>query len=282
VGKADKFIDFLLRAMLRGMKRGGGGPMGKQEGIPRRNLNNQEYFKFRQATEKVSEALNKRLAGHLEVLRPLFHPRLLLGTYIKSAVMEEVPRAEKVFADLQELYASVCERPFGLPRKLQPPLPSLVNQLEATPFQFSKEVAGTGDKPVRITSPTRWILSYRNDCPLNRLRGMISGTDPRQPEEMRQTLLSHLILFLFLKYFPSLTQLLEDLRYQVEKKELSDLGGLPVITLKAPVETFLPPDEFILQITQLSGIAAFQEIIEPTAIENVPDSLKESLRSYLA
>jgi len=256
--------------------------MEKQEGIPRRSLSSQEYFKFRQATEKVSDALNMRLSGHLEILRPLFHPRLLLGTYIKSAVMEEVPRADKVFADLQELYASVCDKPFGLPRKLQPPLPSLVNQLEATPFQFSQGVAGAGDKPVRIISPTRWIISYRNDCPLNRLRGMISGTDPRQPEEMRQTLLSHLIMVLFLKYFPSLSHLLEDLRYQVEKKELGDLGGLPVITLKAPVETFLPPDEFILQITQLSGIAAFQEIIDPKAVENIPDSLKESLRSYLA
>jgi len=256
--------------------------MEKQEGVLRRNLSSQEYFKFRQATERISEALNKRLAGHLEILRPLFHPRLLLGTHIKSAVMEEVPRAEKAFSDLQELYASVCERPFGLPRKLQPPLPSLVNQLEATPFQFVMGISGPGGKQVRITSPTRWILSYRNDCPLNRLRGMISGSDPRQPEEMRQTLLSHLIMVVFLKYFPSLSQLLEDLRYRVERKVLDDLGGLPVVTLKAPVETFLPPDDLILQITQLSGIAAFQEIIDPGAVEEIPDSLKDSLKSHLA
>lgn len=249
--------------------------------IPRRNLDNQEYFKLRQATEKITNALSKKLVGHMEVLRPLFHPRLLLGTYIKSAVMEEVPRSDKAFAELQERYASICEKPFDLPKKLQTPLPPLSTHLEVTPFQYPLVLSGLEDKQVRITSPTCWILSYRSECPLNRLHGMISGTDPRQSEEMRQTLLSHLAMVLYLKYFPALGQLLADLRYQVETRELSDLGRLPVVVLKTPVDTFLPPDDFILQITQLSGIAAFQEIIEPGAVDNIPDLLKESLRSLV-
>ena len=85
-----------------------------------------------------------------------------------------------------------------------------------------------------------------------------------------------------MKYFPAVSQLLEDLRYTVEIRELSDLGNLPVVVLKAPVDTFLPPDDFILQVTQLSGIDAFQEIIDPGALENIPDSLKDALRNLIA
>jgi len=37
-----------------------------------------------------------------------------------------------------------------------------------------------------------------------------------------------------------------------------------------------------LQVTQLSGIAAFQEIIDREAIEQIPDLLKDSLRDLLS
>ena len=84
-------------------------------------------------------------------------------------------------------------------------------------------------------------------------------------------------MVVFLKHYPALTQLIEDLRYEVETRDLADLGGLPVMVLKSPLETFLPPDDFILQVTQLSGIPAFQEIVGLEAVENMPDPLRESL-----
>lgn len=248
------------------------------EDITRKKLDNQEFFKLRQATEKISQALSKRLVGHLDTLRPLFLPRKLLGIYVKSAVKEEVPRSEKAFSELQELYGSVCEKPFGLPRTLQPPLPPINQQLEITPFQYPLFLESE-NKAVQITSPTQWILSFQGECPLERLRAMVSGREQRQLEEMRQALINHLSLVLFLKYFPELKRLLEDLRYEVEIKELTDLGKLQVVVLKAPVATFLPPNDFILQITQLSGISAFQEIVDLEAIDNTRDSLKEQLKA---
>jgi len=91
-----------------------------------------------------------------------------------------------------------------------------------------------------------------------------------------------LALVVFLKYFPAVGQLLSDLRYRVEVETLPDLGGLPVVILTSPLSTFLPANDFILQVTQLSGIAAFQEIIDREAIEQVPDLLKDSLRDLLS
>ncbi len=248
------------------------------EKIARKDLDSQEFLKLRQATEKIANALDKRLKGHLTVLRPLFTPRKLFGTYIKSATMQEVPGSEKAFAELQERYAAVYEKPFGLPKKLHPPLPPISNQLEATHLEYFLYSGDSQGKATRITSPTRWILSYRGECPLNRLKAMVSGAESGQPDDMREAIIHHMAIVMFLKHFPALTRLLEDLRYQVETRELTDLGGLAVVVLKAPLETFLPPNDFILQVTQLSGIPAFQEIVDLGAVENIPDPLKESLR----
>jgi hypothetical protein len=249
------------------------------ETISRKSLTNEDFLKLRQVTEKIGQLLSKRLKGHLEVIKPLFLPRILLGNFIKSAYTEEVPGTEKAFAELQEGFARICEKPFGLPRKLQPPLPPISYQLEVIPYQYPLYLGGSEDRPVSITSPTQWILSYRNECPLDRLKAMGKGKVPRQQDEMRQTLVNHLTLGIFLKHFPGVGQLLEDLRYRVETRELTDLGGLPVVILKAPVETFLPTDDSILQITQISGIAAFQEIVDLGAIEGILDPYKESLRN---
>jgi hypothetical protein len=252
-----------------------------QREIERRNLDNQVFFKLRHATEKISQWLTKRLKSHLEVIKPLFIPRMLLGNYVKSAFMEEVPGTEKAFAELQEWYARICEKPFGLPKKLQPPLPAIPNQLEVTSFQYPLQLVGTEGNPVTITSPTQWVLSYQSDCPFNRLKAIASGKEPGQPDEMRQSIINHTTMVLFLRRFSALNQLLQDLRYQVEIREIDDLGHLPVVILKSQVETFLPPDDFILQITQLSGIPAFHEIIGPEAVDEVSDPLKEALRDLI-
>jgi len=231
------------------------------DAIPRKRLDSAEFVQLRRATDRIAGYLNKRLSAHLEVLKPLFPARTLLGAYVKSATMEDVPISGKAFADLQERFAAVCEKPFGLPRKLPTPLPPIPTQLDAAPFQYQLEIPGEA-RPVAVSSPTRWVLSYRGECPLARLRAMMAGAEPRVPDEMRQALVHHLALVVFLKYFPAVAQLLADLRYRVETVALPDLGGMPVVVLEAPLPTFLPPDEFIVQVTQLSGISAFQEIID--------------------
>jgi hypothetical protein len=246
--------------------------------ITRKDLDNQQFLELRQVTEKIAAALDKRLKGHLAVLKALFIPRKLFGTYIKSAVMEEVAGSDKAFAELQEKYAAICEKPFGLPKKLQMPLPPISNQLEATPLKYHLTVGNGDAKATSITCPTKWILAFRSDCPLSRLNAMLADAESAQPEEMKKALVSHLTMVLFLKHFPALTDLLQDLRYEVIVSKLTDLGGLPVAVLKAPLDTFLPSDEFIRQITQLSGIRAFQEIIDLNAVDRMPDPLKESLR----
>jgi len=252
------------------------------ENIIRKNLDNQQYIQLRKNTEKIAKTLDKRLKGHLNILKPLFIPRKLLGTYIKSLSMEEISGSDKAFAELQERYAAVCEKPFGLPKKLKTPLPPISNKLDAIPFIYSLYIGDSKENTTHITAANRWILSYRSECPYNRLKAMVMGDEKRQPDDMKQSLIEHLTMVILLKHFKPLIQLFRDLRYEVEIQKLEDLGGLPVVILKASIESFLPPDDFILQITQLSGIPAFQEIIDLDAVEKMPDPLREILQKSIS
>jgi hypothetical protein len=252
-----------------------------ESNIERKILDNKEFLQLRQSNDKIAAVLNQRLKDHLTTLRPLFTPRKLLGTYIKSSSTEEVHGSDRAFAKLQEQYGVICEDPFKLPKKLQTPLPAISNFLESNPYQYTLALGGDSAKVVKITAPTRFILSFQSECPLNRLRGMLSGVEGKQPDDMRQALISHLALVIFLEQFPALTNLLKDLRYTVEIKKIADLGGLPAVILTAPLETFLPPDEFIAEITQLSGIPAFQEIISVDAVKNIPDPLRDALQELV-
>ena len=252
-----------------------------ESNITRKSLDNKEFLHLRQSTDKIASALTQRLKDHLTTLRPLFIPRKLLGTYIKSSSLEEVNGSDRAFARLQEQYGLICEEPFKIPKKLQTPLPAISNTLESAPYQYMLALGGDTAKEVKITAPTRFIISFQSECPLSRLRAMLSGAEGRQPDDMRQAILSHLVLVLFLEQFPALTNLLADLRYTVEIEKIADLGGLPAVILTAPLETFLPPDDFIVEITQLSGIPAFQEIIDMDAVKNIPDPLQDALQELI-
>jgi hypothetical protein len=249
------------------------------ENIIRKDLDNEQFMRLRQNTKSIMQLLDKRLKSQLKTLRPLFTPQKLLGTYIKSANPDEVSGSDKAFAELQAKFGASCEKPFELPKKLQTPLPPVSSQLDAIPFKYNLYPQDDQKTTTTITAATRWIISYRSECPYDRLKAMLSGDENRQPDDMRQALLAQLILVVFLERFPALVQLLRDLRYDVEIKELDDLGGLPVVVLAAPLESFLPSDDFILQVTQLSGIPAFEEIIDEDAVDRIQDVLKDKLKA---
>lgn len=254
--------------------------MGKKQ-AGHKEFDNQQFLEIRQATEKIAHVLDKRLKDHLTMLKSLFVPRRLLGSYVRSAAMEEVPGSDKVFADLQEQYAAICQKPFGLRNKLNTPLPQISDQLEGTPFAYALSLGDTEEKPIVVSSPTKWVLSYRSECPLGRLRAASDGTESCPEDDIKQTILNHLIMVVFLKHCPGLVRLLQDLRYDVETKELNDLGALPVVVLSAPLQTFLPPKDFIIQVTQLSGVPAFQEIIDLDSVDSLPDPLKDMLKGAI-
>jgi len=251
------------------------------EDVPRKDLDNEGFLNLRQATGKIADDLKKRLEAHLSVIKPLFVPHKLLGTYVKSRSKEDIPGSDKAFATLQQRYAAICEKPFGLRKELIPPLSSISDQLTCTPYQYTVSLGKTGENPITINSPTRYILSYESECTINRLKAMVAGAKSRRPEEMKQSLINHLCMGIMLERFPALKKLLQDLRYTVETQKIDTLGNLAVVILAVPLQTFLPSNKFITEITQLSGVPAFQEIIDADAVEKMEDPLKRMLEHYL-
>ncbi len=187
-----------------------------------------------------------------------------------------MPGADRFFAQLQERYAAVCEKPFGLPKRIHPPLGELSGQMEGSPYKYAIQI---DRKDTKVHSPSKWIVSFRTECSLDRLSSMMAGAESRQPEAIKQTLISHLLLVIILEQSKELSALLQDLRYEIEFKKLQEFGGLSVVLLKAPIETFLPPDDFITHITQLSGVPAFQELIDLDSITRINDPLIQSLKN---
>lgn len=251
------------------------------EDVSRKDLDNKEFLNLRETTGKIAAGLKKRLKVHLSVLKPLFIPRNLLGSYVRSTSNEDVLGSDKAFAKLQQRYAAISEKPFGLHKKLVPPLPVISNQLECIPYQYTVQLGEDNAKIITITSPTRYILSYQSECPFDQLKGMVAGMESRRAEDIKQSLINHLCMGIFLEQRTELKQLLQDLRYIVEIQKIDDLGGLPVVILAVPLKTSLPSDKFIAEVTQLSGIPAFQEIIDFDAVENMGDPLKDTLRQYI-
>lgn len=252
-----------------------------REDIIRKDVDNEKFIQLRKNTEKIADILFKRLKGHLGILKPLFNPAKLLGAYLKSANMEDVPGSDKAFARLQEQYTAICEKPFGLPKKLQTPLPPISKQLTAMPFKYALFMEDNKNKATSIIAATRWVLSFQSECPYSRLKAMVAGEETRQADDMKQALIEHLTMAALIEDSKELIQLLADLRYETQILKHQDLGGLPVVILKAPIQSFLPSDEFMLNVTQLSGIPAFQELVDMDALENMPDPLKKSLQQAI-
>lgn len=249
--------------------------------VPRKDLDNTDFINFRQTTEKIAEFIKDRLENHLATINPLFTPQKLLGSYIKGAAKLDVPGSDKAFAKLQQRYAAICATPFELKKELSVPIEAISPRLICTPYQYELSLGENGQKKTTVTSPTRYILSYESECTLNRLQAMVAGTETRRAVDMRHSLLNHLCMTIILEQLPGLKKLLGDLRYRAEAYPLKHLGGLSVVILSLPVQTFLPSDSFMIEITQLSGIPAFQEIIDFRSIETMDDPLKEAIGEYL-
>jgi len=73
------------------------------------------------------------------------------------------------------------------------------------------------------------------------------------------------------------TSILEALRFSLSTTRLPEFGELPVTRISSPVLTVRPPDEVILESTEISGRDAFEEVVDVEAMLNMTDPLKDRL-----
>ena len=238
----------------------------------------QRLLDLRKLTREVADALRGDLAEHLATLLPLVRPRNLLGSYIQGAP-KDARGSDKAFKDLQAVYDSVASsKPFNLPRDLKAPIPVDSSALEILPFEYdhaakSRRVA----KTVRIASPLKWVIAY-SGFSTERLREALASGEPGV--SVAEIVLHTLVLHVALQQ-RGVHGLFTALRFPLSTHHEPSLGNLPITVVSAAIPTVRPPDETIIESTEIAGKDAFEEVVDVDAIEKLEDPVRKRLANLV-
>jgi hypothetical protein len=128
---------------------------------------------------------------------------------------------------------------------------------------------------VIVTAPLKWILSYSGLAP-GRLRELLSARTP-DASQVKELLVHTLVLDTVLNRQPGLLSIFESLRFPVTVEKLPGLGDLPVTCITSSVATIRPPDHVIIESTEISGLNAFEEVIDLDRIQEMEDPFRARL-----
>jgi hypothetical protein len=238
----------------------------------------QKLLDLRKLTRAVADGLRNDLAEHLATLLPLVRPRTLLGSYVQGAP-KDARGSDKAFKDLQNAYESVASaKPFNLSRDLKPPIAVDSSALEILPFEYEHTAKSRKTtKTIRITSPLKWVVAFAGYAP-ERLKGAFATGDPSV--SAASTLLHALVLHVALQQ-RGIHNLFAALRYPLATHHDPALGPLPITVVSSPVATVRPPDETLIESTEVAGADVFEEVVDEAAINKLQDPLGARLAALV-
>ena len=231
----------------------------------------------RKLTRTISDVLRGQMKEYVTTLAPLLRPKAVLGDYVQSSTKETAKNADKAFKDLQSLFATVAAaKPFNLNPELKPPIEIISTALEMTPKEY-KHMAKTEreTKAVFVTSPLKWALTY-SGFSHGRLRDMLAYRD-RDMDAVRQHLLHHLGMHTVVSKQTGVAEILKALHFPVMSEQAPEFGQMPVTYITSSVSTVLPPDDVIIESTEISGSDAFEEVVDLQDIVQMTNPLKDKL-----
>lgn len=237
-----------------------------------------QMLTLRKLTRAVADHLTQQLRSHLVTLAPLINPRNVFGVHLRSTTKQSVKGEAEAFEQLKGLYLPLAgSAPFNLRKDLESPL-DITNILpEIVPVEYAYEIQEAGqNKTITITSPLKWVLTFSGSGP-KRLRDLLAQQKTIVGSDLQQCVLNYLVMHVTLQSRPSVTRLLESLRFPVTTGKMEEFGDLPVTYIECPVTTVRPTNEVILQSTEISGTPAFEEVVSPDAIAAIKDPFKEQL-----
>jgi hypothetical protein len=237
----------------------------------------QSLLVLRKLTRAITDAVRVQMTEYLRTLTPLLRPKAVLGEYIQGGVKEPSRKADKAFTQLQALYETVAAaRPFNLPRELVPPLNVTSAGLEITPLDYYHVAqSGADTRKIKVRCPLTWVLTY-TDFPPNRLQELLD-TKARSVEELQRFVLNYLVLHLAATSDPGLMQVFEQLHFPLTTSKSPAFGELPITRIGIGISTSRPSDAVIIESAELTGMDAFEEVVNVEDIARLPDPLKERL-----
>jgi len=235
-------------------------------------------LELRKLTRSVSDQIQSELTGYINTLAPMFSPLPILGDHIRGGSKTPVKGAEQAYKSLMSKFNSVATaKPYSLTTDIQSPLDLFSATPSLTPVQYAYSAQGDSKATdVTITAPLRWVLSYP-DVKLQNISELLVKNRNQVKDELQHCILQTLALELILDQQPGLVSILKGLRFTIEPTQTEGLGELPTLIVSCPIKTRRPPDEIIIQNTEISGVPSFEEVIDIDDIRTMQDPFKESV-----
>ncbi len=237
---------------------------------------------LRRRTRAVATEFTQQLSGHLATLAPLFNPRPIFGRFLRGSEKTTSKAIELAFSELSELYQSAHKSaPINLRDKFDTPIELMGATPAIEPLQYVYVAnAGDGDKSITVTTPLRWALTYSNFS-LDRFRQLIAEQDKATGHELEQCVLHFMMLHITLNKRPGIAALLDALRLPLSFEYLPQFGAVPIAVISAPISTMRPPDEIIIQSTEVSGGPLFEEVVNVDDVDAIRDPIKDQLQALV-
>ena len=96
-------------------------------------------------------------------------------------------------------------------------------------------------------------------------------------EELQQLVVSYLLLHVVLTNSPGLVSVFDALHFPITSTTVPEFGPLPITRIGVAVSTTRPSDDVILQSAELTGVDAFEEVVNVDDISTLRDPLKHRL-----
>ena len=236
----------------------------------------QSLLVLRKLTRAIADAVRTQITEYLATLTPLLRPQTVFGSHIQGGPKEPSRKGDQAFKELQALYEALAPaKPFNLRRELTPPFNFSNAGLEITPLDYV-HVAQSGSSPKSITvrCPLTWTLTYTGFAP-SRLQELL---DPKvRGDELQRFILSYLIMHLVTTNQPGPMQILEGLHFPVTTSKSPEFGDLPITRIGVGISTARPPDAVVVESAELTGMDAFEEVVNVEDISRLRDPFKERL-----
>lgn len=233
---------------------------------------------LRKLTRAVGELLRGQLKDYLAALALQFRPKSVFGEFVEGP-KEYFKGAEASFKELQTTYESLCgAKIFNLPKDFKQPLVVASQIPEVGTYEYAHEAKAEGQtKTVIVTAPLRFVISFTGFGP-KRLKELLAVRAAGGPTSDLQDFVLHaLMLQVVVNRQAGLGKILEALRFPLGVGKIPGAGDLPFVFAAAAVPTLLPPDEVIIESTEISGTDTFEEVVNLEALTALKDPFKDKL-----
>jgi hypothetical protein len=232
---------------------------------------------LRKLTRAIADVVRAQMTEYLATLAPLLRPKMVLGEHVEDGTKESIRRSDKAFKELQSLYETVSTaKPFNLPRELTLPLRLVGSGLEITPVDTAHVIkSGSETRTIMVRSPLTWTLTY-SGYPPTRLPELLK-TKLLMGDDLGQLVVSYLLMHVVTQNLPGLMNVMQALHFPISTTTLPEFGPLPITRIGVDITTRRPPDDVILQSAELTGMDAFEEVVNVHDLTHLRDPLKERL-----